>query len=282
VIRRLPHRCARWILAGCVLQPPGAEADEQQREASLKSAQVNLGYTNIFSPVDGTVMSRNITLGKTVAATLQAPILFLIATELTRMQVDTNVSESDVSGLREGASDSFILEAYLPQTYPAQVVQFRRAPQTVQNVVTYDVAVGVTNKDLRLKPGMTATTRIVLEQRDDALRVPDRALRLSPLWGRRRPRAVRRACGSVEKHRRCSSLGASRRASLELSQASYQAGQAYVLELITARRLYEQAMLGYAKAKGQRYLDMAQLLEALGGGWRQWDGQAIEADGNAN
>jgi HlyD family secretion protein len=153
----------------------------QQREAALESAQVNLGYTNIISPVDGTVVSRNITIGQTVAASFQTPILFLIATDLTRMQVDTNVSESDIAGLREGARASFTVEAYPAESYDAKVVQFRQAPQTVQNVVTYDIVVGVGNKDFHLKPGMTATTHIVLEERDDVLRVPDQALRYLPL-----------------------------------------------------------------------------------------------------
>jgi HlyD family secretion protein len=152
----------------------------QQKEAALESAQVNLGYTNIISPVDGTVVSRNITIGQTVAASFQTPTLFLIATDLTQMEVDTNVSESDVGGLHEGDKASFGVEAYPNRTFEGKVVQFRQAPQTVQNVVTYDIVIGVANKDLLLKPGMTATARIVIDQRDDVLRVPDPALRFSP------------------------------------------------------------------------------------------------------
>jgi len=156
------------------------EATIQQREASLQTAQVNLDYTNIISPVDGTVVSRNITIGQTVAASFQTPILFLIATDLTKMQVDTNVSESDVGGVKEGDKATFTVEAYPNRRFSGTVVQVRQAPQTVQNVVTYDVVVGFDNSEHLLMPGMTATTRIITDQRNDVLRVPNRALRFSP------------------------------------------------------------------------------------------------------
>jgi HlyD family secretion protein len=152
----------------------------QQKEASLKAAQVNLDYTNIVSPVDGTVVSRNITIGQTVAASFQTPTLFLIATDLTKMQVDTNVSESDVGGVKEGDNATFTVEAYPSHRFTGTVVQVRRAPQTVQNVVTYDVVVGAENPEYLLMPGMTATTRIITDQRDDVLRIPAQALRFSP------------------------------------------------------------------------------------------------------
>ncbi|MEM5371261.1 efflux RND transporter periplasmic adaptor subunit [Paraburkholderia azotifigens] len=152
----------------------------QQKHAALDAAQVNLDYTNIVSPVDGTVVSRNITIGQTVAASFQTPTLFLIATDLTQMEVDVNVSESDVGGLREGDKASFTVEAYPGQPFDGHVVQVRQAPQTVQNIVTYDIVVGVDNKALRLRPGMTATTRIVTAEREHVLRVPDQALRFTP------------------------------------------------------------------------------------------------------
>ncbi|PMS36855.1 HlyD family secretion protein [Trinickia symbiotica] len=157
------------------------DAAIEQRSAALDAAQVNLDYTNIVSPVDGTVVSRNITIGQTVAASFQTPTLFLIATDLTRMQVDTNVSESDIGDLREGNAAKFTVEAFPKRQFTGSVVQVRQAPQTVQNVVTYDVVVGVVNDDLSLKPGMTATTRIVIDQRDGVLRVPDQALRFTSL-----------------------------------------------------------------------------------------------------
>lgn len=152
----------------------------RQREASLKAAQVNLEYTRIASPVDGTVVSRNVTIGQTVAASFQTPTLFLIATDLTRMQVDTNVSESDVGGLKLGDRATFTIEAFASRVFAGSVTQIRQAPQTVQNVVTYDVILGVDNTDLALMPGMTATTRIVIDERGDVLRVPDQALRFVP------------------------------------------------------------------------------------------------------
>lgn len=151
-----------------------------QRSAALRTAEVNLDYTNIVSPVDGTVVSRNVTIGQTVAASFQTPTLFLIATDLTQMQVDTNVSESDIGGLRENTPATFTVEAFPKRQFEGRVVQVRQAPQTVQNVVTYDVVIGIRNLDLSLKPGMTATTRILLATRAHALRVPDQALRFTP------------------------------------------------------------------------------------------------------
>lgn len=152
----------------------------EQRSAALRTAEVNLGYTNIVSPVDGTVVSRNVTIGQTVAASFQTPTLFLIAADLTQMQVDTNVSESDIGALRENIEATFTVEAFPKRQFAGRVVQVRQAPQTVQNVVTYDVVIGAPNADLSLKPGMTATARIVIATRKRALRMPDQALRFTP------------------------------------------------------------------------------------------------------
>jgi HlyD family secretion protein len=151
-----------------------------QRQAILDAAQVNVGYTNIVSPVDGTVVSRNVTMGQTVASSFQTPTLFLIATNLAKMQVDTNVSESDVGGIRVGDKAQFRVEAFPDHPFNGLVTQVRQAPQTVQNVVTYDVIVAVDNHQLLLKPGMTATVRIITAKRDNVLRVPDQALRYVP------------------------------------------------------------------------------------------------------
>ena len=156
-----------------------------QHEAQLATAQVNLDYTNIVSPVDGTVVSRNVTMGQTVAASFQTPTLFLIATDLTKMQVDTNVSESDIGGIKEANKALFTVDAYPKRSFEGAVAQVRQSPQTVQNVVTYDVVVSVDNTDLALKPGMTASTRIVIEQRSDVLRVPSQALRYVPAGSQR-------------------------------------------------------------------------------------------------
>ena len=156
------------------------QATIELRQAALDSATVNLGYADIVSPVDGTVVSRNVTQGQTVAASFQTPTLFLIATDLTKMQVDANVSESDIGGISEGDKATFTVDAYPARVYDGSVSQVRQSPQTVQNVVTYDTVISVPNTDLTLKPGMTASTRIVIDQRADVLRVPNAALRYTP------------------------------------------------------------------------------------------------------
>lgn len=156
------------------------ESTIAQRLATLNAAKVNLDYTNIISPVDGTVVSRNVTQGQTVAASFQTPTLFLIATDLTQMQVDTNVSESDIGSVVSGNDVLFTVEAYPEQTFTGTVTQVRQAPQSVQNVITYDAVVGVPNPQLLLKPGMTAAVRIVTARHNDVLRVPNQALRFTP------------------------------------------------------------------------------------------------------
>ena len=161
------------------------QATIEQRQAQLDAAQVNLDYTDIVSPVDGTVVSRNVTMGQTVAASFQTPTLFLIASDLKKMQVDTNVSESDIGGLKEGNAATFTVDAFPKRTFQGRVNQVRQSPQTVQNVVTFDVVVSVDNSDLALKPGMTAATRIVADQRSDVVRVPSQALRFVPSGGYR-------------------------------------------------------------------------------------------------
>jgi HlyD family secretion protein len=156
------------------------EATIQERQAELHAAEVNLGYTNIISPVDGTVVSRNVEIGQTVAASFQTPILFLVATDLTKMQVDTSVSESDIGGVTVGDRATFTVQAFPHRIFQGRVRQARQAPITVQNVVTYDAVVSVDNHDGLLKPGMTATTRIIKAQRENVLTVPEPALRFLP------------------------------------------------------------------------------------------------------
>ena len=156
------------------------EATIQERRAALHAAQVNLDYTNIVSPVDGIVVSRSVDVGQTVAASFQTPTLFLIAKDLTKMQVDTNVSESDVGAAKVGEKATFTVESYPNEVFEGRVTQVRQAPITVQNVVTYDVVVSVANPNLELLPGMTANTRIISDARNDVLRVPLPALKFSP------------------------------------------------------------------------------------------------------
>ena len=149
-------------------------------QGSLDEAQVNLRYTDIVSPVDGVVVSVNVAVGQTVAASFQTPTLFLIAGDLTKMQVDTNVSESDVGRVHEGQPTTFAVDAYPGQPFHGKVAQVRNAPITVQNVVTYDVVIAVENPGLELKPGMTANVSVTTAKRDQALRIPVRALRFRP------------------------------------------------------------------------------------------------------
>ena len=156
------------------------QAAMKQTEASLQEARVNLAYTDIISPIDGVVVSRNVDVGQTVAASFQTPTLFLIAQDLTKMQVDTNVSESDIGMVQEGQRAAFLVDAYPERKFWGAVTQVRNAPQIVQNVVTYDVVVSVDNTDLALKPGMTANISIISAHRDNALKVPLAALRFRP------------------------------------------------------------------------------------------------------
>jgi len=125
-------------------------------------------------------VSRNVTGGQTVAASFQTPTLFLIATDLKQMEVDTNTSEGDMGRIKVGDKATFTVDAYPGRVFAGTVSQVRQSPNTVQNVVTYAVVIGVNNSDLALMPGMTASTRIVIDERNDALRVPDQALRFIP------------------------------------------------------------------------------------------------------
>jgi HlyD family secretion protein len=157
-----------------------AAAAVQQAKAALDKAEVNLAYTNIISPTDGIVISRDVDVGQTVAASLQAPTLFVVAQDLRKMQVDTSVAESDIGRIRAGMPASFTVDAYPAVAFHGVVREVRNAPQTVQNVVTYDAVIDVANTDLRLKPGMTANATFVYARKDDVLRVPNAALRFHP------------------------------------------------------------------------------------------------------
>jgi len=150
------------------------------KEAALHAAQVNLGYTNIVSPVNGTVITRYIDVGYTVVSNLQSSTLFLIGKDMTSMQVDTNVSEADVGEVHDGQKANFTVQAYPNRTFEATVRQVRKGPITVQNVVTYDVVLDVPNKDLALLPGMTSDTHIITAERKNVLRVPLPAIRFVP------------------------------------------------------------------------------------------------------
>jgi HlyD family secretion protein len=161
-------------------QIESAKAQVERAKASLKMAETNLRYTTIRSPVNGIVISRNVDVGQTVAASLQAPTLFTIAKDLTQMQVDTNFSEADIGRIQKGQEATFNVDAYPERTFQGRVHEIRNAPQTIQNVVTYDVVIQVDNKELRLKPGMTANVTIVVAHREGVLKIPNAALRYQP------------------------------------------------------------------------------------------------------
>jgi HlyD family secretion protein len=157
-----------------------AEAGVRQAQASLDEAKVQLSYTDIVSPVDGVVISRTVDVGQTVAASFQTPTLFQIAEDLSKMNVVASVSESDIGGVAEGQAASFRVDAWPDRSFAGRIVQVRRAPIAVQNVVTYEVLVEVANADLALRPGMTANVEITTASRDDALRIPLKAIRFRP------------------------------------------------------------------------------------------------------
>jgi HlyD family secretion protein len=162
-----------------------SEAAVKQAAAALEAAELDLTYTVIRSPVDGTVISRQVEVGQRLSASFSIPTLFLIAEDLTQMQVDAAVSESDIGGMSIGKEATFMVDAYPGDQFKGRVRQVRNAPVSIQNVVTYDVVIGVENKDLRLKPGMTANVAIIVAQKEDALKVPNAALRFTPAKSQR-------------------------------------------------------------------------------------------------
>ncbi len=155
-----------------------AQAVEAQSEASLSQARLNLEHTRILAPVDGTVIARRMDVGQTVAASFQAPTIFEIAQDLTKMQVDTNVAEADIGRLKAGQPATFTVDAFPGTVFHGTVVQIRQAPINVQNVITYDAVIAVANPDLKLLPGMTANATVLVDHRDHALSVPNAALRV--------------------------------------------------------------------------------------------------------
>jgi len=160
-----------------------AEASVKIKQGALDKARADLVHCTITSPIDGEVISRSVDVGQTVAASLQAPVIFTIANDLTKMQIDSNVAEADVGVVEKDQTVDFTVDAYPTRTFHGQVVQVRNAPITVQNVVTYDTVIGVTNADLKLKPGMTANVSIIIANRDDALKISNSALRYRPPEG---------------------------------------------------------------------------------------------------
>jgi len=169
---------ARLVVARADVE--SAKSSLAQASASLDQAELNLAFTSIISPIDGVVISRDVDVGQTVAASLQAPTLFTLAEDLRQMQVHTNVAESDVARIKEGGEAEFSVDAYPGRTFKGTIREIRNAAQNVQNVVTYNAVIDVENPALELMPGMTASVSFVLAQRDDALRIPNAALRFRP------------------------------------------------------------------------------------------------------
>src|SRR5213593_2153450 len=157
-----------------------AQAAVTQSQASVNQSQVNLDHTVIGAPIDGIVIQRSVDVGQTVAASMQAPTLFIIAADLTKMQVNANIDESDVGRIRPGQHVTFRVDAYPTDTFEGIVAQIRLQPVVVQNVTTYGTVIDVPNPQLKLKPGMTANVKVEIAKRTDVLRVPTAALRFRP------------------------------------------------------------------------------------------------------
>lgn len=173
-------RSARAQLLSARAQVEKARAQVNQAQASLEQAQVDLDRTIIRSPIDGMVISRDVAVGQTVAASLQAPTLFTIAQDLTKMQVDTNVSEADIGNVAVGQSASFTVDAFPGQVFRGIVREIRQSPIIVQNVVNYNTVIAVDNPELKLRPGMTATVSILVAHQQNVLKIPKAALRFQP------------------------------------------------------------------------------------------------------
>jgi HlyD family secretion protein len=157
-----------------------AQAVVEQKRAALRQSQVDLEHTRITAPVDGVVVSRAVDVGQTVAASLQAPVLFTIAQDLTKMQVDTSVDEADIGRIKLSDRTTFTVDAFPGETFVGSVTQIRKAPQVVQNVVTYTVVVAVDNPTGKLLPGMTANVKLVYAEKPNVLKVSNAGLRFRP------------------------------------------------------------------------------------------------------
>ena len=172
-----------------------SQATVEQSQATLNQNQVNLEHTIITAPIDGIVTSRNVDVGQTVAASLQSPTLFIIAADLTKMQVNANIDEADVGRIRPGQHVTFRVDAYPTEMFDGTVVQIRLQPVVVQNVTTYGTVIDVPNRDLKLKPGMTANVKVEIARRSDVLRVPNAALRFRPPADPSQPANAGKAAG---------------------------------------------------------------------------------------
>jgi len=179
-LARAADDSAKASVGAAVANVTQADAQVKQKTAALEVAQTNLNYTVIRSPIDGTVVARNVELGQTVAASLQAPTIFTIAQDLTKMLVYTKTDESDVGNITVGSPVTFKVDAFPKESFGGTVRQVRMNPTTIQNVVTYDTIIEFENRDMKLFPGMTAYVTIPVAAVDDILKVPNTALRYKP------------------------------------------------------------------------------------------------------
>jgi HlyD family secretion protein len=233
-----------------------AKAQVEQARAALRLEETNLRYTRILSPVDGIVISRNVDIGQTVAASFQTPTLFNIAQDLTRMQIDTSVDEADIGRIRVGQPVQFSVDAYPEMTFDGKVSEIRNAPMTVQNVVTYAVIIKVANSEHKLKPGMTANVSIVTDTRTGALKIPNAALRFR--WTADKAAGGERTAGPAKKPEAATDGAARRMQSI------------WVLERDKPRRV--QAAMGISDGS---------FTEVLPGDLKEGDAVIIEAAGAA-
>ena len=164
-----------------VAQKALKEAQVNQAEAMLKQARIDLDYTKIVSSVDGEVISREVEVGQTVAASFNTPTLFYVAEDLTKMQIEASVVEADIAKVKEGQKVEFAVDSFPDEVFEGVVTQVRNNPITTSNVVTYEVIIGIDNKDLKIKPGMTANVEIITAEKEDVLLVPNKALRFYTL-----------------------------------------------------------------------------------------------------
>ncbi len=178
-----------------------AQAQIAQRQAELATATANLGYTKIISPVDGIIVSRSVDEGQTVAASFQTPTLFIVAQDLTKMQIETNVSEADIGQVKVGQEVDYTLDGYPDMVFKGKVRQVRISPTTVSNVVTYSVIIDVDNEDNKLKPGMTANVSIITNKKENILCVKNQALKFTPYTGSDAPKYKSQGLWVLEKNK---------------------------------------------------------------------------------
>jgi HlyD family secretion protein len=200
-------------------------AQVQQAEAALRLAEVNLAHTTISSPIDGIVVSRDVNVGQTVAASLSAPTLFTIANDLTQMQVIANIDQADIGMVEQAKSVKFSVDAFPGKDFDGKIEQMRLNPTNVQNVVTYNVVIDVANPDQKLKPGMTANLTITIDERNNVLKVPNSALRFMPADAGQRSGGQRGGGGAGQGGQRSGSQSGQQQAGNATQNAGQAAGQ---------------------------------------------------------